>query len=77
MVGRACRSVTAERLLGFGFEHRLQELAGSIPKLGFNRVESVVEKMFRLDFRLPQPRRLDMACQGVISARRVNAGLAC
>jgi hypothetical protein len=55
----------------------LQELAGSILKLGFNRVESDVEKMFRrLDFRLPQPRRLDMACQGVISARRVNAGFA-
>jgi hypothetical protein len=55
----------------------LQELAGSILKLGFNRVESDVEKMFRrLDFRLPQPRRLDLACQGVISARRVNAGFA-
>jgi hypothetical protein len=51
-----------------GFEHCLQELASSISKLGFNRVEPVVEKMLRcLDFRLRQANRRDMACLGVIS----------
>ena len=46
-------------ILELGFEHGLQELASSIPKSGFDRVETVVEKIFLgLDFRLrPQGRR--------------------
>jgi hypothetical protein len=56
-----------------GFEHRLQELAGSIPKLAFNRVEPVIEKMCRcLDFRLRQARRRDMAEIGTRHRNRLT-----
>jgi hypothetical protein len=58
-----------EHLLELGFEHGLQELASAIAKASFDRVEPVVEKLpRRLDFRLRQARRRDMACHGVISA---------
>jgi hypothetical protein len=67
-----------EHLVELGFEHGLQEVASSISKASFDRVEPVVEKMFvSLDFRLRQEGRRAMARHGVISARRVNAGFAC
>ena len=36
-----------ENLVELGFEHGLQEFAGSIPKACFNRIEPVVENVSR------------------------------
>jgi len=60
---------TRQHLVELGFQHGLQEVANSIPKASFDRVELAVEKMAaRLDFRLRQAGCPDMACLGVISA---------
>src|SRR6516164_8780840 len=59
----------AKRYLKLCFEHRLQEFAGAIPEVRFNRVEPVVEKVtcsLGLTLRLVSGRA--MACHGVISA---------
>jgi hypothetical protein len=57
----------AKRFLKLCFEHRLQEFAGAIPEVRFNRVE--LEKVtcsLGLTLRLVSGRA--MACHGVISA---------
>jgi hypothetical protein len=47
----------------------LQKFMDSIAKAGFNRIEPVVEKVYRsFGFRLRLVRRRAMACHGVISA---------
>jgi hypothetical protein len=56
-------------LVELGFQHRLQEFTGSIAKGSFNRIEPIVEKVYRsFGFRLRLVRHRAMACHGVISA---------
>src|SRR6266536_4210996 len=51
------------------FEHGMEEVANPIAKASFDRVEPVVEKMYRrLGFGLRQARRRAIARHGVISA---------
>ena len=68
-LGPAGIARAVQDLVELGFQHRLQEFTGSIAKASFNRIEPVVEKLYRsFGFRLRLLRHRAMACHGVISA---------